>query len=350
MNFFEHQDIARRNSGRLVLLFIGAVILIVAAVYLTAIVAIRETNAIPIEPDPERPWPYFFNPFVFVPAVGATLLLIGGATLYKIWELREGGSVVARSLGGRLLTEDTRDPTERRILNVVEEMAIASGVSCPPVYYLEQETGINAFAAGFSPDSAVIGVTRGCAERLTRDELQGVMAHEFSHILNGDMRLNIKLMGLLNGILVIGLIGYAALRLAINGAFSNRRTPFAPRQRRRRVRLDHRHPLRRRGAGGHWLHRHTDGQLDQSRRLTSAGVPRGRLRRPVHTQPGRHRGCPQAHPCNPKWGESTIAERSVREPHVLRTGCFVRIACRLRHPPTPGTTNRPHRTWMGWDG
>ena len=120
--------------------------------------------------------------------------------------------MVAESLGGRLVHSDTRDPTERKLLNVVEEMAIASGTATPPVYVLDDEGGINAFAAGFSPSDAVIGVTRGCAEQLSRDELQGVIAHEFSHILNGDMRLNIRLIGVLHGILIIGIIGYFLLR------------------------------------------------------------------------------------------------------------------------------------------
>jgi Zn-dependent protease with chaperone function len=128
--------------------------------------------------------------------------------------------VVAEQLGGRLISPDTTDLSERTLMNVVEEMAIASGTPVPPVYLLEHEDGINAFAAGFTPSEAVIGVTRGAAERLSRDELQGVIAHEFSHILNGDMRLNIRLIGLLHGILLIGMIGYFILRMT---AFSGGR-------------------------------------------------------------------------------------------------------------------------------
>ena len=114
---------------------------------------------------------------------------------------------MAESLGGRRVFPDTTDPVERRLLNVVEEMALASGVPVPPVFLLDDEAAINAFAAGYSPSDAVVAVTRGCAEQLSRDELQGVVAHEFSHILNGDMRLNIRLIGLLFGILLIGLMG-----------------------------------------------------------------------------------------------------------------------------------------------
>src|SRR5690606_30911464 len=125
--------------------------------------------------------------------------IIGLASLYKSSMLGGGGGVVARSLGGVRVSRDTNDPQQRRLLNVVEEMAIASGVPMPEVYLLEQERGINAFAAGHNPANAAIGVTRGTLETLNRAELQGVIAHEFSHILNGDMRLNIRLMGLLFG-------------------------------------------------------------------------------------------------------------------------------------------------------
>ena len=115
-------------------------------------------------------------------------------------------------MGGRLLHPQTTDLNERKILNVVEEMAIAAGTPVPPVYLLENEEGINAFAAGHAPNDAIIGVTRGCVQTLSRDELQGVIGHEFSHILNGDMRLNLRLMGVLFGILLIGLTGYILLR------------------------------------------------------------------------------------------------------------------------------------------
>jgi Zn-dependent protease with chaperone function len=140
------------------------------------------------------------------------VLIIAAGSAYKIMTLAGGGQVVAESLGGAPINPDTRDPLERRVLNVVEEMAVASGTPVPPVYLLKNEEGINAFAAGNTPADAVIGITRGTAEHLSRDELQGVVAHEFSHILNGDMRMNIRLMGVLHGILIIGMIGYFILR------------------------------------------------------------------------------------------------------------------------------------------
>src|SRR5690606_18310357 len=137
----------------------------------------------------------------------ATLAVIGLGSLYRISSLSGGGEQVALQLGGTPVPEDTTDPNLRRLRNVVEEIAIASGVPVPRLYVLEHEAAINAFAAGYTPADAVVAVTRGALDRLNRDELQGVIAHEFSHILNGDMRLNIRLMGVLFGILVLALIG-----------------------------------------------------------------------------------------------------------------------------------------------
>ena len=211
-DFFQQQDAARRGTARLVLLFALAVLAIVVAVELVLAATMGflgrdpETN--------EIDWSAVADPRLLLLAVGGTLLVVGGGSLYKVAQLRGGGRVIAEELGGRLVDGSTSDPVERRLLNVVEEMAIASGTSTPPVYIMDGETGINAFAAGFGPQDAVIGVTRGAATTLDRDELQGVIAHEFSHILNGDMRLNIRLMGLLHGIFLIGMIGYFILRMS----------------------------------------------------------------------------------------------------------------------------------------
>ena len=111
------------------------------------------------------------------------------ASLYKISEFAAGGETVALMLGGRAVNPQTTDPAERRLLNVVEEMALASGIPVPLVYVLDHEPGINAFAAGHRPANAVVAVSAGCLQYLNREELQGVLGHEFSHILNGDMRL-----------------------------------------------------------------------------------------------------------------------------------------------------------------
>lgn len=204
MNFFEQQDIARRNTGRLVLLFALAVLCICALTVLLVALLFGFAGEGRLSP----------APLAIVALI--TLAVIGLTSLFKIVQLRSsGGPGIAEHLGGTLIHPDASDPVERKVLNVVEEMAIASGTPVPPVYLMHNERGINAFAAGYTPNDAVIGVTRGCAELLSRDELQAVVAHEFSHIFNGDMRLNIRLIGVLQGILMIGMIGYYILRSAL---------------------------------------------------------------------------------------------------------------------------------------
>jgi Zn-dependent protease with chaperone function len=217
MDFFESQDAARRHTGRLVILFILAVTAIMVAVYLLVAVILLSAGR-------GESAATLLHPGLMLGVGGFTLAIVGLGSLYKIAQLRAGGGFVAESIGGTPINPETTDPVERRVLNIVEEMAIASGTPCPPVYMMRNEQGINAFAAGFSPEDAVIGVTRGCAEQLTRDQLQGVIAHEFSHILNGDMRLNIRLMGILHGILVIGIIGYFILRSSFYTGAAYRRS------------------------------------------------------------------------------------------------------------------------------
>ena len=217
MDFFEHQDRAQRKTKHLVVFFVLAVALIILAVYLAFVLALTGFHAKAGKPLA------IWNPELFFSVAGGTVLVVLLGSLYKIWELSKGGEAVAAMLGGRLIEPSTKDLNERKLLNVVEEMAIASGMPVPPVFLLE-ERSINAFAAGFSPTDAVVGVTRGCMELLNRDELQGVIAHEFSHILNGDMRVNIRLIGVLNGILIIGILGYVVMRAtAYGGASTHRR-------------------------------------------------------------------------------------------------------------------------------
>lgn len=208
MNFFEHQDRARKQTGRLVLLLSVAVVCLVTitsfalgwlwrhlgepALHLTSRASL---------PDPEL--------YLSVAAVIVGVVVLGA--LYKQVQLSAGGKVVAENLGGRLLNLSASNADERRLLNVVEEMALASGSPVPPVYVLE-DGSINAFAAGLTPRDAVIGITRGAIEQLDRNELQGVIAHEFSHIHHGDMLLNTRLTALLHGMLLLGLIGGMLLR------------------------------------------------------------------------------------------------------------------------------------------
>ncbi|GAB3728941.1 M48 family metallopeptidase [Luteimonas pelagia] len=199
MNFFERQAQARRTSTRLVSLFALAVAGIVGAACF-AVWLVAGTDATGAT-----------NTGLLAGTALVTLAVIGFGSLYRIASLRDGGEAVARQLGGVPVDEGTTDLGLRRLRNVVEEIAIASGVPMPRLYVLEHEAGINAFAAGYAPADAAIAVTRGALDRLNRDELQGVVAHEFSHVLNGDMRLNIRLIGVLFGILMVGLIGRKVL-------------------------------------------------------------------------------------------------------------------------------------------
>jgi Zn-dependent protease with chaperone function len=226
MDFFTQQDKARRNTGWLVVLFICAVVGLIALTNLLigltlffvtqeetmqrGLSVVSHTNTQTIASL------FSWNTFGLVSlAVGGA---VGCAILYKWLQLSSGGKAVAESLGGVRLYPNTDDPDQLQVLNVVEEMALAAGMPVPAVYLLEHEMGINAFAAGNGPVDAVIGVTKGCVQQFKRDELQGVIAHEFSHILNGDMRLNLRLIALLHGIVFIGLVG----ELLIRGSSSRR--------------------------------------------------------------------------------------------------------------------------------
>ena len=201
MDFFGAQDRARRNTSRLLFLFGAAVIALVALTDLAVAVAFGFLGA-NASIDPER----------LLMVSGVVCAGIGLACLFKHLQLARGGKVVAEMLGGRLLDPASTEPAERRLLNIVEEMALAAGLPVPPVYVLP-EASINAFAAGHASADAVIGVTEGSMRLLARDELQGVVAHEFSHVLNGDMRLNLRLIAVLHGILFIALSG----RLLLEG-------------------------------------------------------------------------------------------------------------------------------------
>jgi Zn-dependent protease with chaperone function len=203
MDFFESQDKARKRTVILTLYFVLAVLFIIFGVYVALLFA----------------WSRFdesvfglWHPGLFIGVTVGVIFIVTLGSVSKITALSKGGEAVAQMLGAIPIDPNTADPYQRKLLNVVEEMAIASGVPVPSSFLLQNEDGINAFAAGLIPGSAVITVTRGCMERLTRDELQGVIAHEFSHILNGDMRLNVRLIGIIAGILVVGVIGRVIVR------------------------------------------------------------------------------------------------------------------------------------------
>jgi Zn-dependent protease with chaperone function len=200
MDFYAQQELARRKTRWLLVAFLISVALVVVAVDAVVAFAVgaAEPGASPVNA-----------------VVGSSIVVLGiicGASLFKTLSLRAGGGAVARSLGGTRIERGTSDIALKRLHNVVEEMSIASGVTMPEVYVLEHEDGINAFAAGNSPADAAIAVTRGAATRLKRDELQGVIAHEFSHILNGDMRLNVRLLGWTFGLLAVAIVARVVLQ------------------------------------------------------------------------------------------------------------------------------------------
>ena len=210
MNFFQQQDRARTRTTWLLGLFALAILAVIGAAY----------SVFVLTEDLEFNWR---NPQLFVATTFGVLAVVLFAMFVKAQSLRGGGGTIAESVGGRRVHVTPDCLAERRLLNIVEEMAIASGLPVPAVYVLPQENGINAFAAGFEHADAAIVVTQGALDVLTRDELQGVVAHEFSHILNGDMRLNIRMMGVLFGIMVVGMIGRAILRSARYSSFSSRK-------------------------------------------------------------------------------------------------------------------------------
>jgi Zn-dependent protease with chaperone function len=221
MDFFAAQQTSLRRTRLLVFFYLLATLAVAAAV--TAIFAgvWLWAEVSPIEPDAawlQSRWQTLTG------VAGITIGFIALASLYRIVSLRGGGARIARELGANPLPPDTGDPLRRRLRNVVEEMAIASGVPVPEIYVLEQEGGINAFAAGYLPEDAVVAVTRGALEQLDREELQGVIGHEFSHILNGDMRLNVRMLGPLFGITIVGLLGRTLLRnLRLQRSFGSSR-------------------------------------------------------------------------------------------------------------------------------
>jgi Zn-dependent protease with chaperone function len=210
VDFFERQDKARHHTTLLVVYFVVAVALLIGAVYLVVFLifgGIDLKNA--ADETATVPWSHAK---MFLATAAGTIGVISAGSFFKTLSLARGGRAVAELLDGRLVNSNSTDAHERKLLNVVEEMAIASGVPVPQVYVMDGEAGINAFAAGHSASDAAISVTHGAMTLLTRDELQGVIAHEYSHLLNGDMKLNLRLMGLVFGILCLTVIGRILIR------------------------------------------------------------------------------------------------------------------------------------------
>jgi Zn-dependent protease with chaperone function len=230
MDFFAQQEKTRKKTKWLVIYFILAVAAMIAAIYIAAVVIFSGVQLHQhrgnFYNDQSAPQISLWDPQIFLGVALGTIAIILIGSSYKTMALAAGGSAVSEMMGARLVSANSTDPDERKLLNVVEEMAIASGVPVPQVYVMDDEDGINAFAAGHKPGDATVTVTRGCMKLLSRDELQGVIGHEFSHILNGDMRLNLRLMGTIFGILCLAIIGRILLQTARGGGRSRGQNPL----------------------------------------------------------------------------------------------------------------------------
>ena len=216
MDFFERQHQAKKKTGYLVFLF-GVAVLLISLLNFLIIAAV-----IPFVGEERKREGLDFStlqdPALAMYVVLGTFVVISLAGLYRKSQLSGGGSSIASMMGGRLVNMASTDPDEQKLMNVVEEMAIASSVPMPEVFVMSEEKGINAFAAGYTVDDAVIGVTDGCMRRLSRDELQGVIAHEFSHILNQDMRLNLRLVAVVFGLFVLSQLGRLMMQIGFSSS------------------------------------------------------------------------------------------------------------------------------------
>jgi Zn-dependent protease with chaperone function len=221
MNFFRAQDEARGRTTKLVVLLVLAIVVLAGTLYAIAVLGRHKLGR-----TREIDW---FQGDVFFWTAGVALIVIVGGSLLRIAELSKGGGAIAERLGGRLVNGATQDPLERRYLNVVQEMALASGLPVPLCFVIDADETINAFAAGNTPQDAAVGVTRGALRNLNRDELQGVIAHEFSHIGNGDMRLNLRIIGTVAGLTALAQLGYILIRVGLSSGSGrkNNALPFA---------------------------------------------------------------------------------------------------------------------------
>ncbi|MCC6706294.1 MAG: M48 family metallopeptidase [Gammaproteobacteria bacterium] len=207
MSFYEHQDRARARTVQLLVLFALAVVIIVACIN-AVMFALGLSQA--AAPHTWRSW--------LASAYGgwtslSVLAVMGAGSAYTSLRLAGGGKALAAMIGARRVAGRAADAREQQLRNVVEEMSLASGTPAPALYVLDGESALNAFVAGTRPTETVMVVTRGALEAFTRDELQGVVAHEFSHVFHEDMRLNMRLMGMLGGILLVSRAGRGLMRV-----------------------------------------------------------------------------------------------------------------------------------------
>ena len=333
MNFFQAQDNARKKTWLLAMLFGAAVItlllltnLFVAVAFGWAGMQTGMTFGQTLAQVPIDSWIW-----ISLGVIG----VIGVASLYKFLSISGGGKTIAEALGGSLIHQSTTDQKQRQLLNVVEEMALAAGMPVPPVYLIP-EPSINAFAAGFSTDDAVIGINQGTLEQLSRSELQGVVAHEFSHILNGDTHINLRLIAILHGILFVGMIGYGLLRA---GGFSRRNgLPIVVAG----------IGLLIIGYGGTFFGNLIKAAVSRQREYLAEGVPGRRQRRAVHPRPQQHRRCVE----EDRRVQYELTHDQPRggtgQPYVFWRGGAEIFNQPVSYPPATRQTHPRHRTRLGW--
>jgi Zn-dependent protease with chaperone function len=200
-SFWDQQEHAKARTGRLLISFAVALSALVLSIYipLSLLLNIRSLSLSSFD--------WLWNPVLFLFTAGPILLIIGIGTLVEFVKLSKGGPALAKQLRAQPLT-DPASHEEKLLTNVVEEIAIASNITPPPIFILDKAPDtINALVAGNTVDDAAIILTRGCLNYLTRDELQAVVAHEFSHVFNGDMKLNLRTAALVFGVTSIAIVG-----------------------------------------------------------------------------------------------------------------------------------------------
>ncbi len=219
MNFFRAQDEARGRTTKLVAWLIFAILAMALSIYAVAVLVLTYIH-------------YFHgftwvHPILFLTTFGLSLAVVLGGAYLRMAEFEGGGLLVALRLGARPVLASTQDLNERKFLNIVQEMALASAMPVPQCLVLDQDSSINAFAAGHTPQDAVITVTRGALEQLTRDELQGVVGHEFSHIAHGDTQLNLRIIGTVAGLTALSQVGYVLMRIMVASDDEDNRAGWA---------------------------------------------------------------------------------------------------------------------------
>jgi len=215
MDFFSRQAKAIKQTRILVVFFVIALVLITVAVNFIFYLVLATQTSSATELDSWLQQDYW----IYISLITFAVIIL--TSLFRSWQINSNPSAIIKMMEATPVTPSTTNPKQKQLVNLVEEMAIASGMPIPKIYIMKNEQGFNAFVSGLKPSAAILVVTQGLLDNLTRQQLQGVIGHEFSHILNGDMRLNLRLIGVIAGILVLGQIGQVLLR---GGRYGSRST------------------------------------------------------------------------------------------------------------------------------